>query len=98
MLVEVACNGAVEKNIDDRYRADKVLKLNTTQAQQDVRRFVMLDFPDGYKVRISSIKCTATPPSMTVTGKITFNTLFSQYRWDDLTFTFRVRSTNYDLE
>ena len=35
---------------------------------------------------------------MTVIGTVTFNTIFAQYGWDDLTFSFKVRATNYDLE
>ena len=31
-------------------------------------------------------------------GTVTFNTIFAQYDWDDLTFTFKVRATNYELE
>ena len=97
-VLQRSCNSAVEANIDDTYRADKVLILDPVGAEADFRSFVASDLSTRYHLVIDNISCTETPPSMTVTGSVTFNTIFAQYDWDDLTFTFKVRATNYDLE
>ena len=97
-VLQRSCNSAVEANIDDTYRADKVLILDTAGAEADFHSFVASDLSSRYNLVVDSISCTETPPSMTVTGSVTFNTIFAQYDWDDLTFTFKVRATNYDLE
>ena len=89
-ILQRAANSAVESNIDDRYRADKDLRLKTLQAQ--------LDFPDNYTVKIKSVDTTVSPPSLTAKGTIRFKTVFSQFGFRDVTFNFTVRSTNYDLE
>jgi len=75
-----------------------VLILDTAGAEADFHSFVASDLSSRYNLVVDSISCTETPPSMTVTGSVTFNTIFAQYDWDDLTFTFKVRATNYDLE
>ena len=97
-VLQRSCNSAVEANIDDSYRADKVLILDTAGAEADFRSFVANDITDRYLLSIQSITCSETPPSMEVIGTVTFNTIFAQYDWDDLTFSFKVRATNYDLE
>jgi len=97
-VLQRSCNSAVEANIDDSYRADKVLILDTAGAESDFRSFCASDLSRRYSLVIESITCNATPPSMTVIGKVTFDTIFSQFDWDDLTFTFKVRATNYDLD
>ena len=97
-VLQRSCNIAVEANIDDTYRADKVLILDPVGAEADFRSFVASDLSSRYHLVIDNVSCTETPPSMTVTGSVTFNTIFAQYDWDDLTFTFKVRATNYDLE
>ena len=97
-MLQRSCNSAVEANIDDTYRADKVLILDAAGAEADFYSFVSSDLTDRYHLTVSSITCTETPPSMTVIGTVTFNTIFAQYGWDDLTFSFKVRATNYDLE
>ena len=97
-VLQRSCNSAVEANIDDTYRADKVLILDPVGAEADFRSFVASDLSTRYHLVIDNVSCTETPPSMTVTGSVTFNTIFAQYDWDDLTFTFKVRATNYDLE
>ena len=97
-VLQRSCNSAVEANIDDTYRADKVLILDPVGAEADFRSFVASDLSSRYHLVIDNVSCTETPPSMTVTGSVTFNTIFAQYDWDDLTFTFKVRATNYDLE
>lgn len=97
-ILQRAANSAVESNIDDRYRADKDLRLKTLQAQLDFRTFVLLDFPDNYTVKIKSVSTTTSPPSLTAKGTIRFKTVFSQFGFRDVTFNFTVRSTNYDLK
>ena len=97
-VLQRSCNSAVEANIDDTYRADKVLILDAAGAEADFYSFVSSDLTDRYHLTVSSITCTETAPSMTVIGTVTFNTIFAQYGWDDLTFSFKVRATNYDLE
>jgi len=64
-------------------------------AIDDFRSFIASDMPDGYAVTITSIEGTESPPSLTVTGTITFSTLFKQYGFDDLTMDFTVKATNY---
>jgi hypothetical protein len=54
--------------------------------------------PDKYTLNVSSITGTATPPTLIVTGTITFSTLFRQYGFDDITFDFTVKATNYRTE
>ena len=97
-VLQRSSNSAVEANIDDTYRADKVLILDAAGAEADFHSFVSSDLTDRYQLTVQSINCTETPPSMEVIGTVTFNTIFAQYDWDDLTFSFKVRATNYDLE
>lgn len=97
-ILQRACNSAVEKNIMDEYRADHILCLDVGDAEADFRRFADMDMSSKYILKISSIAGNETPPSLTVTGSISFSTLFSQYGFDDITFDFKVRATNYVLE
>ena len=97
-VLQRSCNSAVEANIIDAYRADRLLVMDTAGAEEDFYRFVSNDLIDRYSLAVDSVTCTASPPSMTVTGRVTFSTIFAQYGWDDLTFTFKVRATNYDLK
>lgn len=96
-VLQRSCNSAVEANIDDAYRADNVLILNTAEAEADFHSFCASDLSSRYSLVVESITCTETPPSMTAIGKVTFDTIFSQFEWDDVTFSFKVRATNYDL-
>ena len=96
-VLQRSCNSAVEANIDDTYRADKILILDTAGAEADFRAFVASDLSDHYSITFDSVACTRMPPRMEVIGTVTFSTIFSQYTWDDLTFDFKVRATNYDL-
>ncbi len=82
----------------DAYRADNILRLDVSAAKADFTRHLASDIPDKYTVTISSITGSATPPALTVTGTVTFSTLFGQYGFDDLTFDFTVQSTNYRTE
>lgn len=96
-LLQRAANSAVESNMRDEYRADKVLLLDAAGAAADFRSFVAGDFPSKYRVTIENVSATASPPVLTATGTITFPTVFSQYGFDDLTFRYKVCATNYDL-
>ena len=93
-----SCNSAVEKNLSDAYRADNISYLNVSVATSDFRSYLASDMPDKYTVMVSAITGTATPPALTVTGTVTFSTLFGQYGFDDITFDFTVQSTNYRTE
>ena len=97
-VLQRSCNSAVEANMDDRYRADKVLILDTAGAETAFYRFIASDLSDRYDIVVESVSCSASPPSMTVTGRMTFDTIFAQYDWDDLTVDFTVKASNYDLD
>ena len=97
-VLQRSCNSAVEANIMDEYRADRILRLDTTKAKRDVQKYIREDMPDGYTVSISKISCSTLNPSMTVSGKISFPTMFSQYGFGKVTYSFKVRATNYDLD
>ena len=97
-ILQRAANSAVENNIDDKYRADRELRLRPILAQLEFRTFVLLDFPDNYTVKIKSIDTTTSPPSLTAEGTVSFSTIFSQFGFQDVTYDFTVRSTNYDLD
>ena len=92
------CNSAVEKEISDAYRADNILHLDVSAATADFKSYLASDMPDKYTVKINSITGTATPPALTVTGTVTFSTLFHEYSFDDVSFNFTVKSTNYRTE
>lgn len=94
-ILQRSCNSAVEKNIMDEYRADNILRLDVQGATADFHHYIASDMPDGYTVTITSIDGAEMPPTLTVTGTVTFSTLFQQYGFDDLTFDFTVRATNY---
>jgi len=97
-ILQRSCNSAVEKNMLDAYRADNILRLDVSAAKADFYSYLASDMPDKYTVRINSITGSATPPALTVTGTVTFSTLLEQYGFDDLSFNFTVRSTNYRME
>jgi Flp pilus assembly protein TadG len=89
------CNSAVEKNMSDAYRADSVLRLYVSGATADFYSYLASDMPDKYTVTISSVTGSETSAALTVTGAVTFSTLFRQYGFDDITYDFTVMSTNY---
>jgi Flp pilus assembly protein TadG len=97
-VLQRSCNSAVEKNMLDAYRADNILRLDVSAAKADFNGYINSDMPDKYTVTIRSITGSATPPALTVTGTVTFSTLFGQYGFDDLTYDFTVQSTNYRME
>jgi len=97
-VLQRAANSAVENNMNDAYRADRVLILDAASAEADFRAFVSSDFPSRYTVTIQTVTATASPPALTATGTIFFPTIFSQYGFRDLTFSFAVRAMNYDLD
>jgi Flp pilus assembly protein TadG len=96
-VLQRSCNSAVEGNIMDEYRADGILRLDTEKAKEDFSRFVSSDLPSRYSISAYNISATDAPPSMTVTGVIRFPTLLSQFGFEELSFSFKVRATNYDL-
>ncbi|MEG0778502.1 MAG: hypothetical protein RSE64_06095 [Oscillospiraceae bacterium] len=97
-ILQRCCNSAVEKNISDEKRSDHILYLDVEGAKTDFKEFVNTDMVGKYAVHISSITGNETPPSLAITGSITFSTLFAQYNFDDVSFDFKVRATNYGLE
>ena len=97
-VLQRAANSAVESNMRDEYRADRVLILDTTGAKSDFQAYAASDFPSRYTVTVSSVSASASPPKLMATGTISFPTVFSQYGFRDLSFSFTVRATNYDLE
>ena len=97
-VLQRSCNSAVERNIMDEYRADKVLLLDCGGAEDDFFMFVQQDMPEKYVLTFESVSCTSSPPSMTAVGKITFPTVFSQYGFSGVTYSFKTRATNYDLD
>lgn len=97
-VLQRSCNSAVETNMLDTYRADNILRLDVPGTIADFHSFLSSDMPGKYTVTISSITGSATPPALTVTGTVTFSTLFGQYGFDDLTFDFTVQSSNYRTE
>ena len=97
-ILQRSCNSAVEKNMLDAYRADHILYLDVSGATEDYYSYLASDMPDKYTVTISSVTSSVTPPSLTVTGKVTFSTLFRQYGFDDITVGFTVKSSNYRTE
>ena len=97
-VLQRSCNNAVEKNMLDAYRADNILRLDVSAAKSDFYSYLSSDMPDKYTVTIGSITGSATPPTLTITGTVTFSRLFGQYGFDDLSFNFTVQSTNYRTE
>lgn len=97
-VLQRSCNSAVEKNMLDAYRADNILRLDVSGATADFYGFLSSDMPDKYTVTVNSITGSVTPPALTVTGTVTFSTLFGQYGFNDLTYDFTVQSTNYRTE
>jgi Flp pilus assembly protein TadG len=97
-ILQRSCNSAVEENMLDAYRADHILYLDVPGATADFYSYLNSDMPDKYTVTVNSISGTATPPALTVAGTVTFSTLFRQYGFDDVTFDFTVKSTNYRTE
>jgi Flp pilus assembly protein TadG len=94
-ILQRCCNSAVEKNVMDTYRADHILRLDVQGAMADFYSYIKSDMPDKYKLTINAITGTVTPPTLTVSGTVTYSTLFQQYGFDDITFNFTVEATNY---
>ncbi|MPM94842.1 hypothetical protein SDC9_141990 [bioreactor metagenome] len=97
-ILQRCCNSAVERNILDSYRADRVLFLDVPGATADFNSYLETDMPDKYTLTVSSITGTATPPNLTVSGTVTYSTLFHQYGIGDISFNFKVEATNYRIE
>ncbi len=97
-VLQRSVNSAVEKNMDDAYRADGILKLRLEQAKADFAQFAETDLDDKYSLTISTITATEMPPSLTATGTITFPTVFSQYGFRDVSFEFAVSAVNFEVD
>jgi hypothetical protein len=97
-ILQRCCNSAVERNILDSYRADHILFLDVPGATADFYSYLNSDMPDKYTLTVSSITGTATPPDLTVSGTVTYSTLFHQYGISDISFDFKVEATNYRVE
>ena len=97
-ILQRCCNSAVEGNMSDAYRADHILYLDVQGAAADFNSYLNSDMPEKYTFTVKSITGTASPPSLTVTGVVTFSTLFQQCGFDDVSFDFTVKSTNYRTE
>ncbi len=97
-VLQRACNSAVEANIDDSFRADHILKMDTAGAKADFLRYVRQDLPSKYDFQVSTIQCTSSPPGMMVIGRIRFATVFSQFGFRARMHTIKVISTNYALD
>lgn len=96
-VLQRSANSAVEKNMDDAYRADGILKLNTGGAKADFEIFAANDLGSKYTLSISSLSALEEPPSLEAAGTITFPTLFSKYGFEDVSFTFRVKAENFEV-
>lgn len=94
-ILQRCCNSAVKKNMLDTYRSDHILYLDVPGATADFYSYLKSDMPGKYKLNVSSITGTATPPILTVSGTVTYSTLFRQYGFGDITFSFTVKATNY---
>lgn len=97
-ILQRCCNSAVENNMLDAYRADHILYMDVQGATADFYSYLKSDMPNKYTMTVNAVDGTATPPTLTVTGTVTFSTLFHQYGFDDVTFNFTVKSTNYRIE
>ncbi len=99
-LIRRAVNTAVEYNIRDEYRADRVLLLDADAAEQSLRHYIESDITahGRYTIRIDSVTPCDSPPAMTVTGTGSFPTLLSGFGSGGVEFSFTVTSTNYDLD
>ena len=97
-VLQRSCNIAVEENIMDEFRQDRILKLDVAEAKKSFRKYAYKDMPARFSLTIDRIDCTEMPPSMTASGTLTFSTVFDYYDFDDITYTYTVVATNYDIE
>ncbi|MEG1108430.1 MAG: hypothetical protein RR372_03165 [Oscillospiraceae bacterium] len=96
-ILQRSANAALEKNMDDSYRADGILKLKTEQAKIDFAQFVSDDLDKKYTIAIHSLSAKETPPSLTASGAITFPTIFSKYGFESVSFNFKVSAENFEV-
>jgi hypothetical protein len=96
-ILQRCCNSAVESSMLDTYRADHILYLDVPGASADFYSYIDTDMPDKYSLSVISITGTATPPTLTIRGTVTFSTLFQQYGFDDIIFDYVVEATNYRI-
>ncbi len=96
-VLQRSANTAVEKNMDDSYRADGILKLNSDEAKKDFESFAREDLNEKYTLHLNSIEATSEPPGLKATGTVTFPTVFSKYGFKDLSFKFSVSAVNFEV-
>ena len=66
-VLQRSANAALEKNMDDSYRADGILKLKTEQTKTDFTQFASEDLDGKYTLYINSLSATEEPPNLTMT-------------------------------
>ena len=62
-VLQRAANSAVESNMDDAYRADRILILDAVSAESDFLAFVASDFPAKYTVTVQTVSATSSNPA-----------------------------------
>ena len=97
-VLQRSINSAVEANMDEAYRSDHILRLKVDAAKADFAAFSSADLPDKYTLTIRSVTGSASPPSLTATGTVTFPTLFSQFGIRDVTVGFTVKAENFAVD
>ena len=97
-VLQRAINSAVEANMDEAYRADRVLRLNVDAAKASFASFAAEDMPEGYTLFIECVSGTAEPPMLTAMGTVTFPALFSPFGDREITAGFTVRAQNFAVD
>ncbi len=97
-VLQRSVNNAVEVQMVQGFRADRILRLNVDAARATFAAFAAADLPDRYRLTILSSSGTISPPSLSATGTLTFPTLFSMFGFHDVTVRFTVRAANFALD
>ena len=97
-VLQRAVNSAVEANMDEAYRADRVLRLKVDAAKASFAAFAAEDMPEGYRFVIQSVTGMADPPVLTATGTVTFPALFSPVGDREVTVGFTVKARNFAVD
>ena len=97
-ILQRSINSAVEANMDERYRADRVLRLNVEAAKASFAAFAAEDMPEGYTFTVQSVTGTADPPMLTAKGTVTFPALFSPFGDRSITVGYTVRAANFAVD
>ena len=97
-VLQRSVNSAVEANMDEAYRADRILRLNVDAARASFISFANEDMPKGFRLTVKSVTGTAQPPSLTATGTVTFPALFSPFGDREVTVGFTVKARNFAVD